>query len=206
MKNILVIESSPRNDLSISKKLTQEVLMKLKTIYTDVEISIEDIALNPPPHLTLSQIDAFFTQENQRSGDQKSVIKISDRYIEQLKKTDIIIISFPVWNFCIPSSLKAWIDQIVRVGQTFQYVEGFPKGLLQDKSVYLVLARGGVYKDSIHIEDKDYFDFSILYLKNILRYIGLDKVIPIVAEGLAIPHQHESALKKAIESIDVNVF
>lgn len=159
MKSILVLESSPRGDLSISKKLTQRVLKKLKSIHKDVEITIEDIALNPAPHLTISQMDSFFTQEMQRSVEQKNIIQISDRYIEQLKKADIVIVSFPVWNFCIPSSLKAWLDQIVRVNETFQYVGGFPEGLLKNKIVYLVLARGGVYKDSFSIEDEDFFDF-----------------------------------------------
>ncbi|OUR95679.1 hypothetical protein A9Q84_14350 [Halobacteriovorax marinus] len=203
MKNILYIKSSPRGDESFSTKLADELFKKLLSKHGKLNITKLDFAENPPSHLSGQHLGAMFTPIEHQSLEQKLCMEESNSYVEQLKNNDIIIISYPVWNFLVPSCLKAWIDQIVRAGVTFQYNGHTPEGLITDKLVYLVLARGGMYPDYFDNKVESLYDFSIDYMKTVLNYIGMKDVTVIKAEGLAIPDIKDQAMEKAIESIQL---
>lgn len=194
-KNVLILQSSTRKDSSISRKLVAALVKELKNKFESLDFTFEDLSENPPPHLNLQQINAFFTPDEQLSDKQKNELRYSDKYIEQLSNAEIIIISYPVINFCIPSSLKAWIDQVVRVRKTFCYENSSPIGLLKNKKVYLAVARGGVYTDSLN---EQFPDHSLSYLKTVLAYIGLADIRIFKADGQALPDLKEPSLKKTL--------
>lgn len=203
MKNILLIECSPRPD-SFSRRVAAAIIDKIKGEEPEVQIVKEDLWKNPPPHLSLTQLMAFSHPSPEGlTAEQKESMELSHYYIEQLRKADIIILSYPVWNFFIPSTLKAWLDQVVRSGLTFQYnSQGRPEGLLKNKKVYLALARGGVYAEVFNHSFERPYDFSILYLRSVLGYIGLQDVMVAKAEATVNPQAEGSAVEKAISLIE----
>ena len=119
MKNILVIESSPIADESYSRRAVRNILQKLQAKYPDAITQKLDLVESPPAFLSQLQISSFFSAAADLSEKQRHSNEQSNAYIAQVMVADIIVIGFPVWNFGIPASLKAWIDQIVRVGVTF---------------------------------------------------------------------------------------
>src|SRR5690606_13185688 len=121
-----------------------------------------------------------------------------DEAIAALKAADIIVIGVPMYNFSIHSTLKAWIDHIMRAGVTFKYTEDGPVGLLGNKKVYLAIASGGVYSG-----DRKQFDFTEPYLRAALGFIGITDITTYRVEGVAIPGIQEDAYSKAIEAIAV---
>jgi len=203
MKNVLYIKSSPRGDESFSTKLAEELIKKIEDKYGELYITKLDFAQRPPSHLSGQHLGAIFTPVEHQSDEQKDCLKESDTYVEQLKANDTIIISYPVWNFLVPSCLKAWIDQIVRTGVTFHYNGHVPEGLITGKKVYLVLARGGMYPDVFDNNIDSLYDFSIQYMQTVLSYIGMKDVVVIKADGLAMPDVKDKAMEKAIESIQI---
>ncbi|HEY8958316.1 FMN-dependent NADH-azoreductase, partial [Chitinophaga sp.] len=112
---------------------------------------------------------------------------------------DIVVIAVPVYNFNIPSALKAWIDHVVRAGRTFSYGADGPKGLLKDKKIYLAIASGGVYSDG----PLKAIDYTEPYLKTVFGFIGLHDVTTFRVEGVSSPELKETALQKGLESVVV---
>jgi len=200
MKQLLHIMSSPKTKNSASRKLGQAVIEKIKEIYPDSQITEYDLATNKTAHLNEDHIEAFFTPaEIQTEAHRQSLIQ-SDRAIQDLVNADIIVIEAPMYNWSIPSTLKAYFDQIARAKITFQYVgEGLlPKGLLKDKKAYIVTSSGGIYSEG---ELKPY-DFATNYVRFFLTLLGIEVVNVFRVEGQAI-YGSENALVKAIENIDI---
>ncbi len=200
MIKILHIDSSPRGDLSVTRKLSRYIVENLQKKYGDFEVRELDLIKNPIPHLDESHIAAFFTPAEQQSEAHKKVLVHSETALRDLLWADYIVIGVPMFNFGLPSGLKAWVDQIVRAGVTFKYTEHGPIGLIsKDKKVFLAIATGGVYSE----EPMKSLDFTEPYLKAVLGFIGLTNVAICRAEGLAIPGVQEHAYEKAIKSIVV---
>ncbi|WP_431209241.1 FMN-dependent NADH-azoreductase [Puia sp. P3] len=124
----------------------------------------------------------------------------SDEAIRDVFDSDILVIGAPMYNFSLPSALKAWIDHIVRAGKTFSYSEKGVAALVNGKKVYLVIASGGVFSEGPMKEH----DFVEPYLRYILGFIGLTDITTIRVEGLAIPGLKDGALEKAIAGIHLN--
>ncbi|WP_207513651.1 FMN-dependent NADH-azoreductase [Longitalea luteola] len=202
MKKILNIVSSAKGEHSYSNKLSNAIIDKLLTVYPDSHVKTHDLTKNPLPHLHPEHVTAFFTPEEQRTQDHKELVSYSDQAISDLKEADIIVIGVPLYNFSIPSSLKAWIDHIVRAGVTFNYVDGAPKGLVTNKKVYLAMATGGVYSDG----PMKPYDFAEPFLKFILNFIGLNDVTTFRVEGTALPHLKDAAFPKAVETVQEFAF
>lgn len=198
---ILWIQTSPREE-SQSSKLAEALIEKIKTQYENSMVTIEDLSKSPPSHLTDLQLKSFFTPEEHLTEVQKESLKQSDYYVDQLMNNDFIVISFPVWNFSVPSSLKAWIDQIVRVGKTFKYIDSRPQGLIEKKKVFLVSARGGIYPEKLSDAPDGPFDYSSLMMKTVLAYIGLSDITELKVNGLAIPGIKERAFGKAMGDLE----
>jgi FMN-dependent NADH-azoreductase len=199
MKNILHVISSPRGTESISIQLGNTITNQLLDANPGSSLTNLDLNINPYPHLFEEQINAMRTQPDLHTTEQKELVKRSDKAIVQLFDADIIVISLPLYNFSIPSTLKSWLDNILRAGHTFSYTSEGPQGLVKGKKVYIALASGNIYSDGPY----QAYDFAIPYLKTALGFIGLTDVSVIRAEGTAIAGVMEKALAKAEESFAI---
>ena len=199
MKNIMHVISSPNGAKSTSIKLGSSIVEQLKNAYPGSHVVIKDLNVNPYPHLDDAQINALRSNADTHTKEQKELAKRSDEAIAELFDTDILIISLPLYNFGIPSSLKSWIDNVLRAGHTFSYSPEGPKGLVKDKKVYIAIASGGVYSEG----PMQSYDFAVPYLKTVLAFIGITDVSVVRAEGMGVSGLMEHALEKGIESIAV---
>lgn len=197
MKKILHIISSPRGESSFSIKLGNAIVEKLKALHPDALVKELNLAKQDIPHLSDIHLNAFFTPADLRSDDLRNVVKFSEESIADLMEADYVVIGAPMYNFAIPSTLKAWLDQVCRAGVTFRYTENGPEGLVQGKKVYLAVTTGGVYSEG----PMNSFDFISSYLKAVLGFIGMTDVTVYRVEGTAIPEMKDSALEKGLSSI-----
>lgn len=138
-----------------------------------------DLTRDPIPHLDEITLTGFGTPAAERTPEQAAAVGLSDALIAELQAADVIVIGVPMYNFGIPSPLKAWIDRVARAGITFKYTESGPVGLVQGKTVYVLAARGGVYAGSEH-------DVQSRYLRQVLGFIGMTDIEFVYAEGLAL--------------------
>ena len=182
MAKILHINSSVRNQGSLSRQLTAEFLAKWKAANPSDIVIERDLAANPVPHLTEQMMGAFFTPAEQRTPAQAQTVQISDALVDELLAADVIVIGAPMYNFSVSSTLKAWIDHVARAGRTFQYTATGPVGLVTGKKVFIVTATGGVYSDG----PAKAYDFLGTYLRSVLGFIGMTDVTFVQAEGLAM--------------------
>jgi len=199
MKKILEIISSARGAASNSTQLTHAIIEKLKTRYPGSKVTQRDLVQKKYPHLEESHLTAFFAPPEGESEAYKTAVQHSDEAIRELEEADIVVIAVPVYNFNIPSALKAWIDHVVRAGRTFSYGADGPKGLLKDKKIYLAIASGGVYSDG----PLKAIDYTEPYLKTVFGFIGLHDVTTFRVEGVSSPELKETALQKGLESVVV---
>lgn len=196
MKNILLIQSSPRGGLSFSQKVAQSVVHDLQERYPEATVVVRDLAQNPPPHVGLDFIIGMYTPPERHTPGQVKAIALSDSLIDELFAADIIVIAVPMHNFGPPSTLKAWIDHVARAGRTFNYGAHGPEGLLKNKRAILVLARGGVYSSG----PTKPLDFQEPYLRAVLGFLGITDIVAVHVEGVANRAiGPEKALAAAIE-------
>jgi len=182
MKNILLIQSSPRGLESYSQKVARSVVSDLEKRHPDAKVTVRDLAQNPPPHVGEAFVAGISTGPEQRTTEQTKALALSDMLIDELFAADIIVLAVPMYNFGPPSTLKAWIDHVVRVGRTVSYSTKGPEGALKGKRVILVFARGGVYSDGAAKS----LDFQEPYLRAILGFIGLTDIEVVPVEGIAM--------------------
>lgn len=194
MSNILRIDASARTSGSTTRQLTDQLVTRLVEQGYGAHVVRRDLALTPPALLTESWVGANFTDDADRSDDQRAVLAHSDELIAELEAADTIVIGVPVYNFAIPAALKAWIDQIARARRTFRYTETGPEGLLTDKKAYLVVASGGVPVGS------DY-DFATGYLRHVLGFVGITDVTVIEAGQQMMDGDAVSRATAAIEEL-----
>lgn len=202
MKKMLVITTSLNGAEGNSTKLAQQFVAQLQDKVQDnaqdnVQWQVTELDLNKAalPHLGSEEIQAWSTSPSERTEVQQAFASISDNYVEQLKAADVIVLGVPMYNFGIPSALKAWIDRVARAGVTFQYTENGPEGLLKNKSVYILAARGGMYAGTA-------LDTQTNYLKDVFNFIGLDNIHFVYAEGLAMGEGNaQKAWQKSNEKI-----
>ena len=211
---ILHITASP-NPKSVSKAVSDDLLKHLKNKYENCTVNTRDLTVSPYstrgikmgphnqhllkrriPHFNTDLLNVFFLPDDKLTDEQRRILKLSDKYINDIINADIIIISTPMHNFTIPSTLKAWIDHVVRVNKTFKYTEKGRVGMVDSaKKVYLVIASAGVYND-----ENSKMDFASPYLQMMMNYIGLTDVTTIRAEGVQSKGR-EKVLESAHESI-----
>ena len=193
---ILHIDSSPMGGRSISRKLGAKVLAELQARFPSSTLKTRDLAAEPLPHLSAQTLGAYFTPAEQRTPELDAAAALSDAAIAELKAADVVVIGAPMWNFGIPSVLKAWIDHVVRAGHTFKYGANGPEGLLDaGKKVIIVSSRGGVYTAG----PMSAFDFQEDYLRSVFHFIGLRDVSFVRAEGVAMG---EDAVKAAMQAAE----
>lgn len=178
MSTLLVIESSPRNEHSLSRGLTQLFVEEWKKNHTDGHVVVRDLMLTHLPFVTMPWLSAYFTPADLQTDEMKETLKLSDELVSEILAADYIAIGTPVYNYNIPAVLKAYIDHIVRKGKTL----GFSgEGLVHGKKCTILMASGGVYTNDSPIKD---CDFATNYLRLILKVIGIEDV-SVVAGGNA---------------------
>ncbi len=184
MTNLLSITSSP-NPEGVSTGLVNSFVEGWAAARPDTEVVRRDVGLSPLPHLDGATIASIFTPPDQRDGDARERIALSDALVDELEAADIIVIGAPMHNFSVASGLKTWIDHVTRVGRTFAYTENGPQGLLagKGKKVFVLAARGGDYSENSPARG---MDFVTPYLTTILGFMGLDDVTFINADGVAM--------------------
>src|SRR6202035_6076674 len=176
----LRIDSSART-ASVTRQLTARAATEWKENYPDGDVIHRDLAATQLPPIT-DDWSATHIETSELTPAQRSYLSTSDRLIEELRAPDTIVIGAPMYNFSISSPLKAWIDQIVRMGKTFGYGPNGPRGLLEMKKVIVITARGGAYEKGTA---REAFDFQEPYVRHILGLIGLTDVTFIHAENQA---------------------
>lgn len=187
-RTVLHIDSSARIEGSVTRDLSAEIVSRLGAD----KVVRRDLA-TPLPLLDGAWVGANFTPADQRTDEQKQLLALSDSLVEELKQADAIVIGSPVYNFSVPSTLKAWIDLVARAGLTFQYTENGPIGLLEGKRAVIVMASGGTQAGSD-------IDFATTYLRHVLGFIGITDVEVVAADAMSI--DAGGALAKAKTQIE----
>ena len=175
---LLQIDSSARK-ASVTRKLTAKFAEEWKKTHPDGQVIHRDLAATTLPQIT-DDWGATFLEPSKVTAAQRSYLAVSDELIEELQAADTVVIGVPMYNFSIPAPLKAWIDQIVRLGKTWVYGAARPQGLLNHKRVIVITARGGAYDKGT---PRGALDFQEPYLRHILSFIGLADVTFIHAEN-----------------------
>jgi FMN-dependent NADH-azoreductase len=182
MSTLLKLDSSPMGDHSISRKLTTKFAEIWLQTHPEGTVIERDLTTLNLPVVDASWVGAAFTPEASRTAAQTKALAASDSLINDLQQADEYVFGVPMHNFSIPSTLKLWIDQIVRAGKTFSYDATGPKGWLTGKKATLLLASGGEYGKGSAMAS---FDFVAPYLQTVLRFIGITDVTIIAASGTA---------------------
>lgn len=177
--NILQINASARRDGANSTRVADQITARLQAANPGATLTLRDLAVTPHPLLDEAALGALFTPADARSPEQAARVALDDALIAEIQAHDTIVLGVPMYNFGVPVQLKSWIDAIARAGVTFRYTATGPEGLLTGKTVYVALARGGLYRDTPN-------DSQVPYLKSVLGFLGLTDVRFIYAEGLAM--------------------
>jgi len=173
---ILHIDSSISGENSASRMLTRSIVDQLKTSQWGEQVVYRDLAANPLPHLTL---DAF----------------ADTSVLDEFLAADTVVVGAPMYNFTLPTQLKAWIDRLAIAGTTFRYTENGPEGLVKDKRVIIALARGGFYGEGSPAAALEHLE---TYLRGMFNFIGVEPEF-VAADGLAIgPEQREQSISEAL--------
>ena len=178
MPTLLVIESSPRGDQSMSRGLTAMFVERWKKNHPDGRVVERDLMQSNLPFVTLPWLGAYFTPAEQQTAEMKDLLALSNELVEEILAADYIAIGTPVYNYNLPAVLKAYIDHIVRKGMTLGFAG---EGLVHGKVCTILMASGGVYTQGSPIQDRD---MATQYLRLILKVIGIDDVA-VVAGGNA---------------------
>ncbi|HEV3182060.1 MAG TPA: NAD(P)H-dependent oxidoreductase [Steroidobacteraceae bacterium] len=185
---VLHIDSSVQGSASATRELTHEIVARLKAARPDAQLTYRDLAAQELPHFS----QAALTRSDELEAARNTAV------LEEFLAADVLVIGAPLYNFTIPSQLKAWVDRIAVAGRTFRYTERGPEGLAGGKQVIVAVARGGVYEAGSPAE------FGESYLKFVFGFLGIRDVSFVRAEGLAFSPQHrESALSAARVAIPV---
>jgi FMN-dependent NADH-azoreductase len=191
--NILHIVSSSRGNASYSNRVAGNVVDELLTRNPGATVTVRNVATDPLPHIDDDFLAATRSSQGPQTERQRAALAQSDVLVDELFAADVVVIAAPMINFTIPTTLKAWIDNVARPGRTFSYSEAGPKGLVTGKQVIIVGARGGVYSEAAKP-----LDFQIPYLKGVLGFLGMTDVEVLEIDGTAYgPEAAEKAVSAA---------
>ena len=195
MKTLLQIQASIFSNGGQSSRLAERFVSQWRAANPGAEVITRDLARDPVPHLTAERFQAFLAKPEERTLQQDADAAYSDTLIDELKRADVIVLGLPMYNFGLPSSLKAYFDHIARAGRTFSYTEKGPVGLLTGKKAYVFATRGGLYAGGA-------LDTQTPYVRDFLRFLGINDVEFVYAEGLGMGDAAKNAaLAKAENAI-----
>ena len=195
MNTLLKINASLFSANGQSSQLTERFAAAWQASHPGSRVVERDLAANPVPHLDGARFMAFLAKPEERSAEQQAVVDFSDALIAELRAADAVVIGLPMYNFGIPSQLKAYFDHIARAGVTFRYTANGPEGLITGKKVYVLATRGGVYAGTPQ-------DSQTAYVRDFLGFIGITDLEFIYAEGLNMGDENKhTALAQAHQAI-----
>jgi FMN-dependent NADH-azoreductase len=198
MSKVLLVTSSPRGDASHSSRLARTLADQLASGDPRSPVLVRDLSREPLPHIGEDFVTALGTPPENRTPAQSAAVALSDRLIAELFAADVIVIGSAMINFGISSTLKTYIDYVLRSGATFRYTANGPEGLLKGKKAYIVQASGGIYSEGT----MKAANFQDTYLKHVLGFIGVTEVEVIHIEGVAFgPEAAEKAVSAAAERV-----
>ncbi len=191
MSTLLQINASIQGENGQSSQLANRFVAGWQDRQPRGQVRRRDLAADPVPHLTAARFAALLAPAEQRTAEQQQIARFSDQLIEELRSAEVLVLGLPMYNFGVPSQLKAYFDHIARAGHTFRYTAHGPVGLLTGKKAYVFAARGGLYQGTP-------LDSQTQYVRDFLAFLGISDVEFVYAEGLAIDAaQRESALGAA---------
>jgi FMN-dependent NADH-azoreductase len=197
MTKVLVLDSAATGEASVSRKLTRELVDRLVAREDDVQVVSRDIGADPIPHLTAETVTAIRGGPADTEAG-RAALALSDRLVEELREADLVVMGAPMYNFGIPSTLKAWFDHVLRARVTFRYTEAGPEGLMTGKRAIVVESRAGFYSEGPAAA----MDSQEPHLRNLLGFMGITDVTFVRAEKLAFgPEAVEAALTGASEQL-----
>lgn len=194
---LLQLDSSALGAASVSRELSSAIVARLGAVHPDLQVAYRDLAADPALHLTGAHMAARLGEASDDATLDADLAKGND-YIDELLAADILVLGVPMYNFSIPTPLKAWIDRIAVAGRTFRYTAAGPEGLLVGKKAFLASARGGVYSSGPAAS----FEHQESYVLGVLRFLGLTDVTVVRAEGVAAgPDARKAAVAGALRDI-----
>ncbi len=195
MTTLLQINTSLFAESGQSSKLAQDFVQSWQHRHPDGQVIVRDLARQPLPHLDAARFQAFLTKPEERSPEQQAIAAESEALINELKAADVIVLGLPLYNFGVPSQLKAWIDHVARAGITFRYTASGPEGLITDRKLYVFAARGGNYLGTPA-------DTQTGFIKTFFSFIGIRDIEFVYAEGLNLGDEPKKlALQNAAAQI-----
>lgn len=196
MKTLLQIQSSIFSSGGQSSRLAERFIAGWRASNPGGKVIVRDLAKDPVPHLDAARFGAFLAKVEERTPAQQAVVDYSDALIAELRRADVVVLGLPLYNFGLPSTLKAYFDHVGRAGVTFKYTEKGPVGLLTGKKVYVFAARGGMYAGTPN-------ETQTPFIRTFLSFIGMSDIEFVYAEGLAISEaSKEQGISRAHAAID----
>jgi FMN-dependent NADH-azoreductase len=201
MNKVLFVTSSPRGQQSYSQQVARRIVDDLKIGHPGAQITVRNVARDPLPHIGEAFVSGMAQAPEKRSPAEAKAMAVSDELIDELAAADVLVLAVPMYNFGLPSALKAWVDHVVRAGRTFKYGANGPQGLLKNKRAVIVVSRGGVYSDG----PMKQMDFQESYLKSVLGFIGIADVEIVRVEGVAMGDEAVRSAMAAAKEQSANV-
>jgi FMN-dependent NADH-azoreductase len=193
---LLQINASLFSEAGQSSLLAEHFVAARKAADPALSVVVRDLGRQPVPHLTAERFQAFLSQPEERTAEQSAILAESNALIDELAAADVIVIGLPMYNFGVPSTLKAYFDHVARAGVTFRYTATGPVGLLTGKKAYVLATRGGSYANTAG-------DMQTAYVRQFLAFLGITDVEFVYAESLAIGEtQKLASLASAVAAID----
>jgi FMN-dependent NADH-azoreductase len=180
---LLHIDSSVLADHSVSRQLTAQIVAEWRAKHPDTTVDYLDLASQAPSHLSADSLGFRLPAGSAMSAVQKAENAVSEALVQQFLDADVLVVGAPLYNFSVPSQLKAWIDRVAQVGRTFKYTEKGPQGLAGGKTVIVASTRGGLYSTS---EGGRAMEHQESYLQTVFGFFGVTDVRIVRAEGLAM--------------------
>ncbi|WP_084419821.1 FMN-dependent NADH-azoreductase [Henriciella litoralis] len=199
MTRLLVVETSPRGNASVSRNMTQRYLAEWQALNPNGKIIRRDLAEEALPHVTMPWLAAYFTPPDAQTPEMKAQLGLSDTLAQQLLDCDELVIATPVYNYNIPAALKAWVDHIVRKGLTLGF-DG--SGLVTGKKATLLIASGGEYGESSPIRNRD---IATQYLRMILNVLGIEDVTVVAGGGAKNVDLGEISMEDFVGKLDLQL-
>jgi FMN-dependent NADH-azoreductase len=197
---LLHLDSSILGGNSVSRTLSAAIVAKLTAATPGTTVVYRDLAAEPIPHLSGAYLAAAQSgPEAQHDPALQADLALGGSVIEEFLAADVVVIGVGLYNFSVPSQLKAWVDRVLVAGKTFRYTATGIEGLAGNKRVIIAIARGGVYKEG---SPSASYEHGESYLKVIFGFVGITNIEVVVAEGLALgPEPREASIKSAEAAI-----
>jgi FMN-dependent NADH-azoreductase len=177
MSNILHIDSSIFSGDGVSSTLARQFVETLAEHDRDIRVRHRDLGREPIPHLDAERLNAINAPPGERSPEQQQIAEETERLTRELQEADVLVLGAPMYNFAVPTQLKAWFDHVARAGVTFRYTGDGPEGLLKGKKAVIFTSRGGLHRGRPS-------DSQTAFLTTMLEFLGIADIEVVYAEGL----------------------